>query len=542
MPTMKDHALIVFCAALLGSASAFTASQPPLLLVKASHHSNAGLFMQPINNNDFTSDDPSSTTLLRRQRRDSPPQQPLRAVKVGTLADSVDSSSSDGLSFFSDAKDDSNSSSNGISGLLQVLSAASLVTGSTVGASMLVLPSLAVGPGFAASSGLFLGMYMLVLTSGLIIADVAIHQHESGYDVPSSFQEFAEANLEGDGDNESSFGIAKCVSIIPVLVNSLVLIFDISKAGELGSSLLSPFLGAVDPVLAAVGFVSILGAALSSFSGEKLSAVASMCVTVLLVAFGGLLLPGLAAVQDPMGTLVAPGLDGDQWLASALAAAPIVLTALQFQNVVPSIAKILKYDRQKTVAAIALGSATPLAMYTAWCFAVLAGGMENIAGGAGGPLMTVFAAATLFGSSIGSSMGMAEEVETFVSKSNVDESSGTAETPKQGDVFSLPAVALSLAVPMAGVTALSITHGDASGALAIAGSFGSPILYGIIPAMMAMNQRKKAAGEAKPILVPGGLASIGALGLASAVYVGEGFASRVAEVLTVAPAVLSVAS
>ena len=84
------------------------------------------------------------------------------------------------------------------------------------------------------------------------------------------------------------------------------------------------------------------------------------------------------------------------------------------------------------------------------------------------------------------------------------------------------------------------TH-DPSTALGIAGSFGSPILYGVIPAMMAMSQRQKMMtdstnGEelARPTLVPGGLAGVSALGVAAAAYVGGGLAHEVTGILSVA--------
>ena len=435
----------------------------------------------------------------RRQRG----KRGLRALAIDTIRS--DDKTDDELSFsFSDSMSvDSN-------GLFQVLSAASLVTGSTVGASMLVLPSLAAGPGFALSTGMFLGIYMMVLTSGLVIADVAINQHESGYEVPSSFQEFAQANMDSEW-------IAKLISAIPIVVNSLVMIFDIGKAGEIGAAM-APSLG-IDPILGSFGFVGILGACLSTLSGANLSAVASMCVSALLLAFGGLLLPGLAAVQDPMLTLTAQGTAGDEWMASMVTAAPIVLTALQFQNVVPSLAKILKFDRTKTVTAIALGSFTPLLMYLAWTYAVLGGGIDT--SGVAGPLFSIFSASAVFGSAIGAGMSVTEEVETTLKA--LDEEA----TPQKSEVFSLPAVLLALGVPMAGVLAWD----DATAALGLAGSFGSPILYGVIPALMAWNQRQKSDVEAKP-LVPGGLASVGALGVAASVYVGEGLAQHVTGILS----------
>ena len=98
---------------------------------------------------------------------------------------------------------------------------------------------------------------------------------------------------------------------------------------------------------------------------------------------------------------MAPGTSGDEWLESVLTAAPIFLTALQFQNVVPSLTKILKYDRSKTTAAILLGSFAPLVMYLAWCFAVLGNGIETSEATVAGPLFALFSASTLFGSSLG---------------------------------------------------------------------------------------------------------------------------------------------
>lgn len=431
----------------------------------------------------------------RRQRR--PPQE-LRAIAIDTMRG--ERAQEDAVSFAFEAP----------TATAEVLSAASLVCGSTVGASMLVLPSLAAPPGFMLSSAMFFAVYLVVLTSGLIIADVAINQHDSGYEVPSSFQEFAQANLDSEW-------IAKLISVVPIVVNSLVMIFDVGKGGEIAAAA-APSLG-LDPLMGSFGFVAVLGALMSTMSGSKLSQVASMCVSALLLSFGGLLLPGLMGVQDPMGTILAPGTAGDDWLPSLIGAAPIVLTAMQFQNVVPSIAKILQYDRTKTVTAIALGSFTPLLMYLAWTYAVLGGGIDT--SGVAGPLFSVFSAAAVFGSATGAGMSVTEEVETTLRVARSEEEDGNAEA--KSEVFSLPAVLISLAVPTAGVMACH----DVNVALGLAGSFGSPLLYGVIPALMAYNQRQKAEVQPTP-LVPGGLASVGALGLASALYIGDNLASMLA--------------
>jgi len=500
-----------------------TALQPQHPMRAFFGHNPTALEMQPSNQHlDFKEEISHYSTTSsnsRRQRRDF--NHPLRAVAIGSLSDLSRDIKRESISadVASDLIDGDKSD------FLQVLSAASLVTSSMVGAGMLILPDLAAGPGFAATSGLFACTYALVLISGLVIADVAINQHESGYDVPSSFQDFAEATLESEW-------MAQAVSVIPVVVHSLVMVFAVSKAGELGSAALSSMANLrIDPLLTSAAFLGVIGAMLSTLNGAKLSNVSSVCVSALLLSFGGLLLPGLAAVHDPVGTFLAPGQDGDQWTTSLATLFPIALTALQFQGIVPSIAKILDFDRKKTVAAIVLGSFLSLTMYLGWCFAVMGGGVD-LNGALAGPLMAVFSGTTLFGSSLGCSMGVAEEVQTFVSKAPEDEYSVPAAAnpvPKK-DVFSIPAVLMSLAVPMAGIVAFSGGN-DATVALGLAGSFGSPILYGLIPAMMSFNQNKKRIAEEVKSLVPGGGVGVGALGLGAAAYIGEGMASHMTEVM-----------
>ena len=100
------------------------------------------------------------------------------------------------------------------------------------------------------------------------------------------------------------------------------------------------------------------------------------------------------------------------------------------------------------------------------------------------------------------------------------------------DVFSVPAVAASLAVPMLGVM---IGGNDMTVALGLAGSIGTPLLYGVVPALMAWNQRRQEEFQQRPRnLVPGGMASLGALGLASTGFVGQELAHVMGEVASLA--------
>jgi len=148
----------------------------------------------------------------------------------------------------------------------------------------------------------------------------------------------------------------------------------------------------------------------------------------------------------------------------------------------------------------------------------MGGGIDcSIVGAGGGGLMTAFSLATLMGSSLGSIMSLAEEVDTFVKPEK-----------SQDDGFQLSSVLASVGVPLAAAATLANGE-DFTAALAMAGSFGSPLLYGVLPAIMAWNQRKENA-QPQPSsgnLVPA--ATLPILGFLSTTFVGEEVFQRVGE-------------
>lgn len=387
--------------------------------------------------------------------------------------------------------------------MLPVLSTSFLITANTVGATCLVIPDLAAGPGFGTTCALSVLTYGINLVSGMMMAEVAIKQYESsGSEVASSFKEFADSSFK-------SSLISNAIACISILTNASILAFTFNKAGDLGSELLG---GSLEPATVSIGYVGLVGVLMSSLSGERLSAVASLCVAGLFASFAGLLLPGLAAVQDPMATLMAPGV-ADNCLGSAAQLFPILLLSLVYQNIVPSVTKLLNYDRKKTTASLAIGSFIPFAMYVAWCFASMGGGIDTSLGMAG-PLLTGFSMATVAGSSIGTTMSVAEEFDSFLKSSTAD---ADEEDLGKSEVFSVPAVAASVAVPTIGAL---FGGDDITMFLGLAGSIGTPLLYGVVPALMAWKQRQ-AVSQRLDNLVPGGMASLGALGLASTGFVGQ---------------------
>ena len=405
--------------------------------------------------------------------------------------------------------------------ILPVISASLMVTGNTVGAGMLVLPELAAGPGMAISSSIFIGAFFINLISGLLISDVAINQYsKSGSDVPSSFKEFAEVSL-----NSSS--AATMISGVSIFVNALVMAFNTVKVGDLGSAMLPGSLPSEMISLTwALGSLALVG----SLGLNALSGISSVMVTGLFVSFAGLLLPGLAHMtSDPMSVLMAPGTELGV-LGSSLHLAPIILMSLVYQNIVPTITKMLGYDRTKTTAAISLGSFIPLLMYMAWSFAVVGGGIDMSAFGIGmdGLLMSAFSFATIGGSSLGCIMSLAEEFDTFLKNKpdgvkqdalQIQEQDAAATTEVAevlDDKFSFPAVAASVGISL--LASQFFAH-DLNDALKVAGSFGSPLLYGILPVIMAQRQKGQQDSAISPKQIPD--FGLGVLGLASTGMVGN---------------------
>jgi tyrosine-specific transport protein len=415
--------------------------------------------------------------------------------------------------------------------VLPVLSTSLLITSNTVGATMLVLPELAAGPGMGVSSAIFVGAYIMNLISGLAIAQVAIQQHEtSGSDVPSSFKEFAEANLKS---------ATHLVSGISVLVNVLILAFDTTKAGQVvGSTLVGT--GVVVGLAPSDNLMSYLWAAgliaiVSTQSLKNLSQVASLLVMGLFASLACLLLPGLANVADPMTVLTAaPDASVDDLMSTVVHMTPILVSSLVFQNIVPTVTRILEYDRLKITTAVTLGSLMPLGMYLAWCLVALGGGFDTM-GTAAGPLLTIFSLVTVAGSSIGALMSLSGEFESLL---------GDEKT----DTFSLPSVILPAVMSL---LACEFFASDINGALELAGSYGSPILYGLMPVAMAwtqlQNQQKggtSAGGatttstssvvswqEPPSSVVPGGTVGLGVLGLGAGALVCVELAETVSQLL-----------
>ena len=320
---------------------------------------------------------------------------------------------------------------------------------------------------------------------------MAIKQHEStGDEVAASFNDFAEANL---GNSIATTLVAG----LSIFTNACILVFGLNQAGEVASSTLGGSLGSTESMLVFAAMLIALGV---TQSGESMSQICSALVLGLFASFFGVLIPGLANVHDAVGTLMAPG----TCECGVAEAAPIILMSMVYQNIVPTVTKILDYDRWKSVTAIALGSLLPLCLYVAWCFACIGGGVDVNAVGADGWLMTLFSLTAISGSAIGCTMSLNEEIaslSSYLGKGIVCDS-----------VKSVLVNVASVAVPSA-FAFFYAGSDDFNVALKVAGSYGTPLLYGAIPAVMAWIQREKVPNF--PNMMPGGAATLVGLCAAS---------------------------
>ena len=104
-------------------------------------------------------------------------------------------------------------------------------------------------------------------------------------------------------------------------------------------------------------------------------------------------------------------------------------------------------------------------------------------------------------------------VDTHTISSSKEEEEELREEP-----FSIPTVLFAVGVPLS--IGIAVSGGnDLTVALRIAGSYGSPLLYGALPVALAWNQRQKFDGLKD--MLPGGYLSLGCLASLTAIYMAE---------------------
>ena len=368
---------------------------------------------------------------------------------------------------------------------LSVVGAASLVAGNMVGGGILAIPTVSESAGFAPSSALLFALWTANVGTGLLLGEVA-----------------AAAIRDGEDD----------VSLRTLSRNAL---------GESGSSLTSALFAGTN-VLLMGAYIALGGDTLFGHSDDFVAPrVAYAALTAALVAFPAVMEPANNALVVVMtGALVAllavaaPSVDVGHLLQSAppeelggalASAAPVLVSSLVFQNVVPVIAKGFDGDSAKIREAVVLGSAAPLFAYVAFTASVLGRGGGGAAAGelidaarglpedlrpAAAAALSVFSVAAVTTSFVGAAVSQSEEVRGYRKDDDALNAAWTFAPP----------LLLALSGRDVFLPLLSMTGGIAN-----------PFLFGLLPCLLAWRHRYDGDAEPEEIL-PGGRVGVSALG------------------------------
>mmetsp|Transcript_32426 Transcript_32426/g.37537 ORF Transcript_32426/g.37537 Transcript_32426/m.37537 type:complete len:550 (+) Transcript_32426:94-1743(+) len=417
--------------------------------------------------------------------------------------------------------------------IAQITPVAMLITANTVGAGMMVLPDVASETGMMNSMVLFFGIYVVNLVSGLLIAEVCIEQHEDVLELgtgtaPNSFKAMAEA----------SFGepMSNIISAVSIFGNWCVLTFSLIRAGDTLNAIIP------DPIShsseLALSYAAVLTMGNIIFKTEKLSNIASSAGTIILLSFVGLIIPGLFHVLSDFSI---GGVSDNAFLdrlnenstplleCSLLSAAPTLVYSMVYQNIVPTVAKLMDYSRSRTTTALIVGSGIPMIMYIVYCLLVV-GGVTDGSPSIENPIVTTFIMSCIVGSTISAVISVSDEFGTIFGKFVQDTSRDyNVESEETNEKIKLPAVLLSVVPPMA----IGLLMGDSvCDTLKYTGGYCSPFLYGIIPVALALNQKKNGKSivsngqisstekTTSKDMVPGGTASLAGVSLCSVGFMG----------------------
>lgn len=373
----------------------------------------------------------------------------------------------------------------------KVISSAVLVAGNMIGAGVLALPAVSLPLGFGPAAGVLTTAWLGCVATGLLIAEVMINfRDQSGGESPS-IMAMAERTLGPVG------GLVSCSSL--VMLNYALMCAYISKVGEvLHTGSAAAGLESMDTASLAVMYTTALGLTLGAgAAGSGLFEGVNNAMMVVLVASFSFM---IAALVPGVDTSLLTHHD----LSALPHAVPVLICALVFQNIVPTLVSDLEGDATKVRTSILAGSAMPLVMYFAFNAAFLgsiapdealsAGAVgERISAAMGDGLTSLvfpaFSFAAITSSCTGTARSQLEEFSSLLSGATGGATAGTgrADAPPPVGEALRPLLPIAVCAPP---LAVSLTNPDCfETALELAGSFGNLVLFGLVPVAMAWSQR-----------------------------------------------------
>ena len=392
-----------------------------------------------------------------------------------------------------------------------LLSSISLIAGTTIGAGVLALPAVTLPAGLLPSSTLMVGVWLYMAIAGLLIAEVNLKTMQQLGKPYMGFMGTVQHHLGKRG-----FAIA---SILYVFNHYALLIAYTARGGDILASA-AIYLVALPTVPLWWGhilFIAVLGSVLFFSSQQLIGRLNSVLLTIVLIAFLGLLILSVPQVHVEQWT--------SQHWSQVSVAIPVMFVAFVYHNVVPVITTQLEGDRTKVSQSILIGSLIPLLLFLLWN-AVILGSFFPTVGSAStidpieslrsstnnpqlGAAISVFSEFAIITSFIGFVYGLLNFFEDIV------------QDAAQSSRKRLAVYALVLIPPIAPSI---LSPGIFFSAMDLAGAFGVSILFGIIPAVMAWKQRYQAVevvplGLCSPMVGGGKMTLSFVIGLAATVFV-----------------------
>ena len=375
---------------------------------------------------------------------------------------------------------------------LGVFGAASLVAGNMVGGGILAIPTVSSEAGFLPSSALLFSLWAANVGTGLLLGEVAAGAIRRGDD-DVSLRTLSRSALGESG--------AALTSALFASTNLLLMGAYVAKGGD---TLFGGLAAGADYVAPRVAYAVLMAGLVAA--PAAMERANNALVVAMTAALAALLV--VAAPSVDVGALLQSAPPGPE-LAGALGhAAPVLISALVFQNVVPVIAKGFEGDSAKIREAVVLGSAAPLLAYVAFTASVLgrsgaaaapgdlidaARGLPDDVQAAAAAAFSVFSVAAVTTSFVGAAVSQSEEIRGCVGKD--DDLANAAWT------FG-PPLALALSGRDVFLPLLSMTGGIAN-----------PFLFGLLPCFLAWRHRYGAPSDTAPDeLLPGGRVGVSALG------------------------------
>jgi len=398
-----------------------------------------------------------------------------------------------------------------------VLGAVALITGSTVGAGILALPTAVAPAGFAPSMAAMGSVWLLLTLEALLLAEsnITLMRERDEYrlihgrphsDVTLSLTEMAGRSLGRAGE--------AATTLVYLSLSMTLLVAYICKSGEI----LAAPLG-MDAAEAGALFTVVMGSTLC-FGGLKTADVLNRGLTAVLVFLFFAILGGGSGVAEW------DRLSFADW-GVAPQTVPILFLALVYHDLVPVVCSYLGGDVRRIRDSILIGSAVPFVLFGAWCavaLAVLPPGvaadpLELLSGNgenAGAALViSAFSLAAIATSFIGSCVGLSEFLNPFLQRAAdaaaarvlagataaAAAAASTSPAPEEkGPAWALwrrseraavrtTSYALLLLPPLG----VAVTCPDVFfAASSFAGAYGMTALYGVLPPVAAGSLRAEA--------------------------------------------------